>query len=340
MQIEGREKIVGILLLSCVGVFMLFLLIQGTFVRPVKELKKQKVQLDVKLNRLKKEQSQFKIAEKEITEAGQKMISANIDEANSLLGELINDLIQKVGLNSSDFTRSPIGPVRLKGAKEMGWTVQGEGSLSRVIDLIYLLKTVPALHRLESVRFSPTSQLGVVKVSFRYLTLVLDPAPPNVGSNSITNALAGSLDEPERKLYLGIEKRDLFRPYIKKPFLPEVDPVQQTENVGQQPPVPPAFRPEIYKAVSLSEWAGKSEIHILNIETGAISLYQPGDKIENWTLLEVDYRRLPLPNSILESDSRVILQNNEGYWSLEQGYTLAQLYKLTEEQLPEKFKTK
>jgi len=42
MQIQGREKILGISVLSCVGIFIIFMLVQGAILKPAQELKRQK----------------------------------------------------------------------------------------------------------------------------------------------------------------------------------------------------------------------------------------------------------------------------------------------------------
>ena len=338
MQIRGREKILAIVVLSFVAVIVIVLSVQGAILKPAKDLRNQKVQLQVKLGRLKKEQDQYKIAEKEVQAAAQKMIHTHTDQANGVLGELLNQLIEQVELNPRQFTRSPVGPTRVgRGlAREVGWTVQGEGPLTKVVDLLYLLQSAEALHKLEGVRLSASSQPGVVKVGFRYLTLVLEPAPSSLGTNTMTEVAVAEFGTPERQLYEGIVVRDLFRPYVKRP---ENVPSTETTAVAENN-TPPAFRPEILKVVSLSEWAGKSEIHLRNVETGSVAVYQPGDTIEEWTIMAVDYRPMPMPDSILDSESRVILKNTSGYWALEQGCTLAQLHQMNEEQLPSDLKHK
>ena len=339
MQIKGREKILAILVLSCVAVFIVVFLIQGSIVKPAKDLKSRKAQLQVRLARLKKEQEQYKIAEKEIQAAAQKMIHSNTDQANGVLGELLNQLIQQVDLNPRQFTRSPIGPSRIgRGlAREVGWTVQGEGPLSKVVDLLYLLQSAQALHKIEGVRLSASNQPGIVKVGFRYLTLVLEPAPSSLGTNTMAEVTVAELGTPERQLYEGIVVRDLFRPYVQRPQM--ASPPERSPPPAQEQRVP-TFRPEIFRVVSLSEWAGKSEIHLQNTESGNITVYHPGDEIEDWTIMMVDYRLMPRPNSILNSESRVILKNTVGYWALEHGCTLAQLHQLGEGQLPLELKQK
>lgn len=341
MQIQGREKILGIAVLSCVGIFIIFMLVQGAILKPAQELKRQKAQLVLKLNKMKKEQEQYKIAEKEVTAAGKMIINGNSDQVNGEMGEFLNEVIQKVELNPRAFTRSPVGPNRVGkgGAKEIGWTVQGEGSLEKIIDLLYLLENSQAFHKLDGIKFTPVNQPGWVKVAFRYLTIVLDPVPDAVKKSGVTNIVVADLTTPERQLYQGIVARDIFRPYVKRP--PEVKPQEPSPaNQEQATNNQPTFKPEIWKVVSLSEWAGKVEIHLMNTENNSVHLYTPGDKIEGWTLLGVDYRRMPIPNSILYSDSRVILQNAEGYWAVEPGSTLAQLHQMKVEDLPSNLKPK
>jgi hypothetical protein len=49
----------------------------------------------------------------------------------------------------------------------------------------------------------------------------------------------------------------------------------------------------------------------------------------------VDYRILPEPGrDRVQSYSRVILKDAEGYWAIEQGNTLAQKYRVTPDRLP------
>lgn len=344
MKLPGREKLAGILLLGCASALVLGLIVQGTIVKPANDLKRQKVQLAGKLKKLKKEQDQYKVADAEVKAAGKRMICGNVDRANGVLGELLNGLIEQVGLSSRAFTRSPIGPNRVGkgGAREVGWTVQGEGELSKVVDLLYLLESASVLNKVDGLRLSAASQPGAVKVGFRYLTLVLEPAPAGVGTNTVETITVGDLNSEERAEYERIVVRDMFRAYVKRPYIPEPPKAEPQSEAKQEEKKaePPPFRGEIFKAVSLSEWAGKSELHIWNVENGGLAIYQPGDRVEKWVFEMVDYRRMPMPNSILESECRAILSNEEGYWALDRGNTLAQLYRLSEEQLPSELKEK
>jgi len=51
----------------------------------------------------------------------------------------------------------------------------------------------------------------------------------------------------------------------------------------------------------------------------------------------IDYRQIPFPKKPdLLSQSRVILSIKNNYWAIERGNTMADIYKLTLEQLPQK----
>ena len=42
-------------------------------------------------------------------------------------------------------------PRKLKGANEIGWIIQGEGALSNIVNLLFLLANSPYVHRVENV---------------------------------------------------------------------------------------------------------------------------------------------------------------------------------------------
>jgi len=329
---QKKEKLIGILLLSIVGIFVIFLLVQGVVVKPIKEIDKQTNGLKVKLKKLKDEQKLYQIADKEVKDAAGRMYSSNLDKANGMLGGMLNDLIDELGLDPRKFTRAPVGPNRMRGAKEIGWAVQGEGSLEKLVDMLYKLDKSEALHRIDGLKFSPAKQPGDCKINFRYMTLVLDPAPSGIAG---TNTALADLSAIERDSYQGIVDRDIFRGYVK--YVPPAAPAQNNPQQAA-PQGPPPFRPEIYKAVSLSTWGGKDELHILNTENWDLRTYTVGDQIEAWQIIGFDYTRKPLPGSILESDSRAILRKGTEYWVLEFGQTLAQLYQINADALPAELK--
>ena len=62
--------------------------------------------------------------------------------------------------------------------------------------------------------------------------------------------------------------------------------------------------------------------------------YKLGDQLAGGTVVCIDYRELPMPDSFTLSESRVILKMGAEFWAIERGKTLADKHKLNAEQLP------
>src|SRR5262245_35451572 len=163
--------------------------------------------------------------------------------------------ILQSGLQEADFTRLPVGPRKLRGASEIGWSVQGDGPLADVLDLLFLLQESPYEHRIENLTLATGEGPGLVKIRFRFLTLVLDPTPEVERKELVPKF---TLESPERHLYNGIMSRDILRPYIKRlppPPPPGTPPAGVPSSA--RPGAPPG--PESLRVVSLSEWMGQQE---------------------------------------------------------------------------------
>jgi hypothetical protein len=233
------------------------------------------------------------------------------------------------GLREADFSRLPTGTRKIRGALETGWTVRGDGPLHQVVNLIFLLDGATPVHRLDGLTLSPSDAPGRVKVSFRYLTLVPMPCP-EVERGDLESRL--NAESPERRAYDAMIARDLLRPYIPRPA---------PAPPAGQPPAPPRPPPpgspglEAYRLVSLSEWAGESEIHVRDLTAQKTVRYKVGDTIAGGVIVQVDYRPMPTPGreNVL-SGSRVLLRIGNEYWAIERGGTFAQRHKLKPEQLP------
>jgi hypothetical protein len=171
--------------------------------------------------------------------------------------------------------------------------------------------------------------VGRVKARFRYLTLVLDPSP-EVQRKALPDKFA--LDSTERHAYDDLVARDILRPYIKRPE-PPPKPATAPGSPGGTPALT-APGPESYKIVSLSEWEGQPEIHVLDTSAQKTRRFKPGDQLAGGTIVCVDYRELTMPDSFALSESRVILKIGNEFWAIERGKTLADKHKLEPEQLP------
>ncbi|MBN2292997.1 MAG: hypothetical protein JXM70_11265 [Pirellulales bacterium] len=325
--VNKRRHFLGLTVLGIGLIAVGVLIIRGFILKPAQKIDDQVLQLRQKLSSIQQERTAFFAAEKEVKQVAQRAFSDDPDHALATAGALITRYITQAGLPEDAFSRTPFGPARLRGTRELGWAIQGEGPLDQVIDLLFLLDQYPALHQIQNLAVSPGDRPGRIRIRFRYLILVFDPAPA-VSRAEMT--VQSQLDSPERQRYAGIVDRDLFRPYIRRPPRPPESP----------PPPPPPSAPvetplSSYKIVSLSSWNGHPEIHLRDLSRSQTTIIKPGETLLNGQAVMVDYRPLPHPNHpSLISDSRLIWKIDGGYWAVERGDTLADKYQLPSCRLP------
>ena len=323
-----REKIIAG---SIGGLVVLFLVIYGLrvlFLTPLRDIDKRIALIREKTAKIQAERRNYFAAEDRLKAITRTTFADNVDQASARSGEILTKQILSAGLEESDFTRLPVGPRKLKGASEIGWNVQGDGPLTNVVNLLFLLNHSPWLHRTENLTVSTGDSPGTVKVRFRYLTLVIEPAP-DVERTNLVPAL--TLESPERHLLNSIVSRDLLRPYIKRTPAPSQP--GQPAPAPSKPGVPPGL--EIFRVVSLSEWNGEPEIHIRDLAAQKTVRYRVGDELAGGTIAMVDYRSLPLPgNSLLQSHSRLILKIGNEFWAIERGRTLAEKRRMSDSEVP------
>ena len=324
-----REKVLVTLVGGLVGVFVVGFGIRAAILQPLRQIDKNIKASQEKYNKISKEKLQAVQADDRMKQVALKTFGDTIDQASATSGEILTKRILESGLEESEFTRTPASPRKLKGAHEIGWIVQGEGPLTNIVNLLFLLENSPYVHRVENVSVTTGEAVGRVKTRFRYLTLVLDPSP-DVQRKALVDKF--TLDSTARRAYDDLIARDILRPYIKRPAPPPA-PVSVAGGPGGTPAAA-APGPESFKVVSLSEWEGQPEIHVLDTAAQKTRRYKPGEQLAGGTIVCVDYREMPMPDSFALSESRVILKVGADFWAIERGKTLADKHKLEAEQLP------
>ena len=325
-----REKILALLVGGIVVVFAGGFGLRSIWMKPLKEMDRKTSGLRERLDKVRAERRAFFAAEDAVKNYTQRAFSDELETASAKSGEMLTKTILQSGLPESEFSRLPVGPRKLAGANEIGWSVQGEGKLQRVIDLLFLLQESPYLHRVDGLVVSPGETAGYVRVRFRYLTLVMEPAPI---VDPIDLKPKYTLESPERIIYNTIITRDILRPYVKR------QPATKPGAPGQPgtsptPGTPPG--PESFRIVSLSEWMGEPEIHVRDQVNQRTLRYKPGDNLAGGTVVMVDYRRMPMPGTVgLESYSRVIVKIGTDFFAIEHGKTFADKHKLPPNDWPE-----
>jgi hypothetical protein len=320
-----RTKLLASVTLGVAGLMLGAFAWNGIVRRPLRVIDDQITQLRVKLNSLQKERQAYLVADGQVSAAAARMFGPARDEAEAAMGAVLTGEIVRVGLREADFTRIPAGRRHFPGGAEVGWTVQGEGTMRKALDLLYVLQSDPRLHRIDSLSLSPASESGRLRVRFRYLTFVLNPAPENKSPVSLAEV---DLDSPARRRYDAINGRDLFRPYTAEEVAvsppPPADPAEQARREAQS-----------LKVVSLSSWAGEPEVHLYDSRDQRTFCRHPGEALLEGQVVCIDYRPLPVPSQPdLLSYSRLIWRIGDEFWAVEIGQTLADRRQLTPEELP------
>jgi hypothetical protein len=322
-----REKILVTIVGSIVAVVVVGFGVRGALIKPLKEIDSRIKASQEKVNKIANEKRQFFATEDRMKQIALKTFGDTIDQASATSGEILTKRILESGLDDMEFTRTPASPRKLKGANEIGWIIQGEGALSNIVNLLFLLENSPYVHRVENVSVTTGDAVGRVRARFRYLTLVMDPSPE---VKRVALAQKYTLESPERHVYDDLIARDILRPYIKRPAPP---PQPTPGNPGGTPP-PGAPGAESFKIVSLSEWNGEPEVHVLDTSAQKTRRFKTGDELAGGKIVCVDYREMPMPDSFALSESRVIVQIGSDFWAIERGKTLAEKHKLDPAQLP------
>ncbi len=320
-----RTRLLAFAALGLAGLIVLFAGLRASIVRPLRTIDDQIVQLRLKLQSVDGERKAYLAADDQVRAAAPTLFGATAEAAEARLGTLLTTLLQQTGLRESDFSRVPAARRRLPGAEEVGWTVQGEGTTAQLVDLLYLLQSQPQRQRVDSLALSPANEGRRLRIRFRYLTPVLNPAPPIPPNLSLPNP---TLDSTNRRPYDAIARRDLLRPF---------DPDSTPPPASRSPegPGPSPGEDSQLRVVSLSSWGTPPEAHLLDTRTQQTRALRPGDALLDGTLAAIDYRPLPAPGKAgLLAYSRLILKRGEEFWAVDNGQLLSDRRRFNLEDLP------
>ncbi len=318
-----RERTLLALVCFVALLILVIFVVRGVCKPALRKLDAQVADLRSELAKIKDERRAYFSEEEYLKTLALRVFGRDADSATAQAGKMLTDEIVRLGLQESRFSRQPVPARRMRGAQEIGWSVQGEGPLARMVDLLFVLEQTPQIHRIENLVISASDRPGRVRARFYYLTLVIDMIPAEGAKADLKPQF--TLQSPQRRLYDSIVQRDILRPYV--PGQPS-----EARNVspGDQAP-----RPEMLKVVSLSEWGGAPEVHICDLGSMKITIFKPGDTLAGGEVIAIDYRPMPLggKGEVL-ANSRVILKIAADYWAVDEGQTLATKYQLKPEQLP------
>ena len=296
--------------------------------------------VDKQVRRLEKFNEQSKEYKTRLNRYARETFGLDPLEVSEQIRVRIDKMVSASGMRRGKATSSPIsGKYELNVYQEVGWSYKLIGSLRQAVNMMYLLRNDPYLHRIEGLRAEPTKDRKEVELSFRYVTLVLSPRKNEkltTGDSAHPKPISRLADNKQLPLYYGIAERNLFRPYLPKPA-PSPPPVAK-QSKAQKPTTSPSTDWGRFKVVGLSQWGGEKDILIENTqneEHSRFRLYNVGDSLAGGTIVMVDYRIMPKPNQPeLLSYSRLILKIGQDYYAVELGQTLAEKHRLRSKELP------
>lgn len=333
-----------------------WLLLHALLLGPASEMDDQMVEVRSEIRRFKQYNQRFTRYHKSLKEIASETYGRDPLKVAEEIRVRIDKMVDASGMQRGSTDSSPVSPKTVRNVyQEVGWRYDLSGTLPQAVDLLFLLKQDPYLHRLEGLSIKPTSDGQRVRLSFRYVAPVLDE---NLLSFSIPTSQGNTLrvklktgadmeprplpkltDNPSRPVYDMVASRQIFRPYIKKrPKESPSDPPppQPQPEVASEDPPPPQTDWARFKVVGLTDWGIRRDIQILDTQTGDVSRYNPDDALAGGTIVMVDYRLLPVPgNPEMTSGSRLILKIGREYYSVELGQTLAEKTRMNTDRLPE-----
>ena len=226
-----------------------------------------------------------------------------------------------------NFSLTPFGGKTVQGAySTLGWTVQGRGNVTQVVDFLYLISRQTYLHRITGLTIGRIAKSRDLAVSLRYETLapaigkdIPLPAPPAAG--------AARLDAPERKKYNVVVSRNMFRPHVLKPTKPD-------KPTTRPKPAPDPVDPDL-RVTSLMQVGPRLLISVRHDRTKVVKKYKQGDRLAGGVVVMVDYRTMPRPENRKKTSScRLLLRMGKEYWAVELHDTLGNRWRMRADQVP------
>jgi len=117
-------------------------------------LEQQKQEAQESLRKVKETRSAYLRAESYLKQAAARSFGTNTDLATAQAGHMLTEQLSRLGLPEANFNFQPVPTRKIRGGQETGWSVQGEGPLGKMIDLLFVLEQTPQLHKIENLVIS------------------------------------------------------------------------------------------------------------------------------------------------------------------------------------------
>ena len=329
-----RERILALIVAVLVVVGIGYMAVNKLLISQASALDRQAEELQGNIERMKERKSTYQAQARRFGDLAAKALGGDENRTSELVQARLFTLLELCGISGENMSLAPQSPKKVtETEKEVSWVVSADGTLERLIDLLYLLNAEPYLHRVENLSIREIPRKGPLRMGLRYTTLVLEPMKGKEITDGapLVEVPPGDVDSVERGLYNVIAQRDLFRPFIERVVVDEPEELSKSSK-PHKPPESPG--PE-YRVVSLTTWGGQEEVHVRENATGEVKTYKPGDSLGNTKIIFIDYRIMPMPNKPgILSGSRVIIETDRTYWAVELGQNFNEKRKLSDDQIP------
>lgn len=340
---QRHQRLILAIAGGLVAVGMLYGLVDKLLISPSAALDQEAVRLRGQINDVTKANKKKGQYEAHIKEATTQMMGGTETQASERLSATVQALIAKTNVvgPATPLKPAPVGVGNFY--KDIGQSLKLRGSLSQVVDFLYLLDNQPFLSRIDALELTRNPSSNVVELSATFRALIPDAR----NKDKLTTVASMPSTEPaeteedphdtDRRKYDAIVSRDLFRPYVKRIVEPTPPPAPTPTPPPQETPKQPSPPPETdYRLTGLPRWSiGGEEIILADPGDGSLRHFKLNDRVGSARIVFVDYREMPKPdNPKLLSYSRMILRSGQEYWSVEIGQRLSDKRPLKPEQLP------
>lgn len=350
-----KKKHVMIAAGSFVGLFIVYMLLDGLLLSPAGKLDAGANRLRGKIVTLEQEnnrQAQYQASLRKLT--GRMLVGDEgvSEELKSLVGDLFKEAKVSPPPGRAPVDGGAMKPIgQDKQYKEVRQVIRGRGKLTNVIDLLYLLDNQAFLHKIESVVLNRDQSSGDINLQAEYVALVASARQVPASHPATAESDPPVLDSESRQVYQVIASRDIFRPYIKKdPPQPTPTPAPTLGNPPPQNPRPqdPPRRDDWRLASTAVLDGQKADILFANASNrDDLRSYKIGDEVGGGRIIDVDTRLLPWPEGqqgtpadFTYSECRVIIKIDKDFFAVEWGECLSQRHKMRYEQLPDAIRAK
>ena len=345
-----REKILALIVVAGMCAYVGYQGAAKFLLNPKAKLEAQAKDLRTKILDLKAENGLERIYLSRLRKTAGRTFGGDEEDVREQMRVRLIRLLEDGGLSTDRLISQPLQGKRLKHKdkardRSIGRSVTIRGKPSHIINFLYLLKKDPHVHRVESVSLSPDTKTGRMNLQLKYFTLIMGPVGGRKPTSSPATKPAGTLDAPDRDRYDVIVHRDVFRPYMPRKTTVVVRSTERpTMKIRRPPPTPVPVKPVPppvvkgrLRVAGLSMMFGVPEVNVEDKSSGQIRIktYKIGETLGSGTIVMIDYRPLPKPESPKDqSASRVVLRIGGAYWAVEIGKYLVDKHRLKASQLP------